>query len=65
MDDYDDAEESDQGAPIYNEDPYWTPEDVDEAVRQHGGCVRKCLTILFHFTSSFVSFITFFFFVLF
>ena len=32
------------------------------AVRQHGGRVRKCLTILFHFTSSFVSFITFFFF---
>ena len=30
------------------------------AVRQHGGRVRKCLTILFHFTSSFVSFITLF-----
>ncbi|XP_068733829.1 uncharacterized protein [Montipora capricornis] len=31
LDDYDDAEESDQGAPIYDEDPNWTPEDIDEA----------------------------------
>ena len=28
------------------------------AVRQHGGRVRKCLTILFNFLSSFVSLIT-------
>ena len=31
MDDYEDTEESDQGAPIYDEDPNWTLEDVDEA----------------------------------
>ncbi|XP_044166689.1 uncharacterized protein LOC122950747 [Acropora millepora] len=30
LDDYDDAEESDQGAPIYDEDPTWSLEDVDE-----------------------------------
>lgn len=31
MDDYEDAQEIDEGAPVYDEDPNWTPEDVDEA----------------------------------
>jgi len=31
LDDYKDTEESDQGAPIYDEDVTWTPEDVDKA----------------------------------
>ena len=32
MDDYDeDAQEIDEAAPIYDEDPNWTPENVDEA----------------------------------
>ena len=36
MDDYDDAEESDHGAPIYDEDPTWTLEDVDEVYTKLG-----------------------------
>lgn len=36
LDDYDDAEESDHGAPIYDEDPTWTLEDVDEVYTKLG-----------------------------
>lgn len=31
LDDCEDAEESGEGVPIYDEDPNWTPEDVDDA----------------------------------
>ena len=57
MDDYEDTEESDQGAPIYDEDPTWTPEDVDEAYIKLGDdCDEKKQTTNLGYYSSLLSY---------
>jgi len=57
LDDYEDTEESDQGAPIYDEDPTWTPEDVDEAYIKLGDdCDEKKQTTNLGYYSSLLSY---------
>ena len=56
MDDCEDAEESGEGAPIYDEDPNWTHEDVDDAYIKLGDdCDDKKQTTNLGYYSSLLS----------
>ena len=57
LDDCEDAEESGEGAPIYDKDPNWTPEDVDDAYIKLGDdCDDKKQTTNLGYYSSLLSY---------